>query len=233
LTCTRADALASGASYPAITLTVNVASNAASSVTNIVTVAGGNEISTANDTFTDLTTISLPPDLTVAAAPPSVMVRAGQPAQYTITVTPVNNALANPVTLSVTGLPARSSFVFTSPTVTPGLNPATSTLTILTTPGDPFLAQNSTRSRLPLYAMFLPFAGLVLSGIGFRKRKITRKWLLAIAIFVCSGLTFYGCASAGNLSKLGTPPGTYQLTITAATSGSVQHSTQITLVVQP
>ena len=36
LTCTRGDALAAGASYPAITVTVNVANNAAASVTNSV-----------------------------------------------------------------------------------------------------------------------------------------------------------------------------------------------------
>lgn len=231
-TCTRTDALASGASYPAITLTVNVAANAPTSVTNIVTVAGGGELNTANDTFMDVTTITLPPDWTLTAAPPSDIVRAGQVAPYTITVTPVNNAFTNPISLSVTGLPARSSFAFSAATVTPGTNPATSTLSIVTTPGDPFLAQNSPRSRLPLYAMYLPFMGLILSGLGFRKRKGNKKWVLAIAIFVCSGLTFYGCASAGNLQKLGTPPGTYQLTVTA-TSGSVQHSTQITLVVEP
>ena len=232
ITCTRTDALASGASYPAITVTVNVASNAATSLANLVTVAGGGEINTANDSATDVTTITLPPDFTIASNPPSVIVRAGQTAQYTITVTPVNNAFPSPIQLSVTGLPARSSFVFTAPTVTPGTNPASSTLSILTTPGDPFLAQNSPSSRLPLYAMFLPFAGLVLSGIGFRKRKVTKKWILAFAIFVCSGLTFYGCASAGNLSKLGTPPGTYQLMVTA-TSGNVQHATQVTLQVEP
>src|SRR5579883_2069856 len=38
LTCTRSDALAAGAAYPAITLTVNVASNAASPVTNVATI---------------------------------------------------------------------------------------------------------------------------------------------------------------------------------------------------
>ena len=116
--------------------------------------------------------------------------------------------------------------------MTPGSSPATSTLSILTTPGDPFLAQNSPRSRLPLYAMYLPFMGLILSGIGFRKRKVTRKWVLAVAIFICSGLTFYGCAGAGNPQKLATPPGSYPITVTA-TSGSLQHSAQITLVVQP
>src|SRR5262249_16792025 len=41
-TCNRADSLAAGASYPPITLTVNVASNAVSTI-NIVTVSGGGD----------------------------------------------------------------------------------------------------------------------------------------------------------------------------------------------
>jgi uncharacterized repeat protein (TIGR01451 family) len=39
--CTRSDTLATGKSYPAITVTVNVAANAPSQVTNTVTVSGG------------------------------------------------------------------------------------------------------------------------------------------------------------------------------------------------
>src|SRR6185295_12547365 len=39
LTCTRSDALAAGASYPAITVTVTVANNAAASVTNSAAVS--------------------------------------------------------------------------------------------------------------------------------------------------------------------------------------------------
>jgi sugar lactone lactonase YvrE len=41
-TCTRSDALSAGASYPAITVTVNVSATAASQVSNQVTVSGGN-----------------------------------------------------------------------------------------------------------------------------------------------------------------------------------------------
>jgi uncharacterized repeat protein (TIGR01451 family) len=232
LTCTRADALASAASYPAITLTVTVPANAPASVTNIVAVAGGGELNTANDTAMDPTTITLPPDFTLAIAPASITIIAGQPAKYAITVTPINNAFTNPINFTLTGLPGRTSPVFSPASVTPGATAATATLNILTSPGDPFLTHNTGRSRMPLYAMFLPFAGLVLSGIGFRKRKVARKWVLAIAIFVCSGLTFYGCASAGNFQKLGTPPGSYPITV-MATSGNLQHSVPITLVVQP
>ena len=59
LSCTRADALAAGGSYPAITLTVNVANDAPIHVTNTVTVSGGGEADnvTGNDSANDLVTI--------------------------------------------------------------------------------------------------------------------------------------------------------------------------------
>ena len=58
LTATRSDALAAGASYSPITLTVNVAANAPASVTNSVSVSGGGESNTANDTGGDMTAIT-------------------------------------------------------------------------------------------------------------------------------------------------------------------------------
>jgi VCBS repeat-containing protein len=58
LTCTRSNPLAAQASYPVITLAVNVAANAPASVVNTATVSGGGEINTANDTATDPTTIA-------------------------------------------------------------------------------------------------------------------------------------------------------------------------------
>jgi uncharacterized repeat protein (TIGR01451 family) len=57
-TCTRADALDGGSSYPAITLTVNVASGAPSSLTNTATVSGGNNPNPANDTANDVTAVT-------------------------------------------------------------------------------------------------------------------------------------------------------------------------------
>ena len=58
LTCTRSDALATGAAYPPITVTVTVAANAAANVTNTATVSGGGDVSPANDTASDPTTIN-------------------------------------------------------------------------------------------------------------------------------------------------------------------------------
>ena len=56
LTATRNDVLASGASYPDLVLTVNVATNAPLSVVNTATVSGG-DINPDNNTATDNTTI--------------------------------------------------------------------------------------------------------------------------------------------------------------------------------
>lgn len=55
--CTRTDVLASGASYPAITLAVGVANNAAASLVNSARVSGGGDLNTANNLVNDPTRV--------------------------------------------------------------------------------------------------------------------------------------------------------------------------------
>ncbi|MBV9670678.1 MAG: hypothetical protein JOZ43_06955 [Acidobacteriales bacterium] len=109
LSCRRSDVLAAGASYPALTLTVNVASNAPGSVTNSVTVSGGGETNTSNDTANDPTTINAAggtPDLTIAKSHSGNFTQGQNGAQYTITVSNVGTA-ATSGTVNVTdALPA-------------------------------------------------------------------------------------------------------------------------------
>jgi predicted outer membrane repeat protein len=61
LTCTRSDPLSAGASYPGITLTVDVAADAGTPITNAVTVSGGGELDVSNNSASDETTVV--PDL--------------------------------------------------------------------------------------------------------------------------------------------------------------------------
>jgi hypothetical protein len=68
--CTRSDVLTAGASYPAITVTVNVASSAPGSVTNAVSVSGGGS-ATANATDTTTITTGTGPGNGVATVTPS------------------------------------------------------------------------------------------------------------------------------------------------------------------
>ena len=91
VTCTRSDALAPGASYPPVTITVNVATNAPASVANTATISGGGDVNTANNTATDVTTImpvaSQTVDLAVTMTDGLTTYTPGTAISYTITVT--------------------------------------------------------------------------------------------------------------------------------------------------
>jgi uncharacterized repeat protein (TIGR01451 family) len=237
LSCTRSDSLATGASYPPVTLTVNVSGVAPASVTNTAVVSGGGETNTSNDSAPDVTNIdAVAPDFSISMTPATNSVKAGVRANYTITLTPLNNVpVSSAIVLSAAGLPLRTSSTFQAASVTPGLNAATDTFVILTTQADPFLASNVGVRELSRYATWLPFVGLLISGIGFRKRvraktKAIRPWF--VVGLGCCVLVLVGCASVRNFQKLGTPPGAYTITVTA-TSGSVQHSSTVSLTVQP
>jgi CSLREA domain-containing protein/uncharacterized repeat protein (TIGR01451 family) len=75
LTCTRSDVLASGSSYPTITLTVQVANPAPLTVTNRAVVAGGGEGDTTNNTATDVTNINCTADPALTNNNPLVISR--------------------------------------------------------------------------------------------------------------------------------------------------------------
>jgi hypothetical protein len=70
LSCIRSDALAPGASYSAITVTVSIAANASAQVTNTATVSGGHENNPANDSATDPTTIVQTTTLNLSVSDP-------------------------------------------------------------------------------------------------------------------------------------------------------------------
>lgn len=64
-TCTRGDALAPGASYPAINVSVNVANDAPTLVTNTANVSGGGDTDASNNTASDPTSIQAGIDLRI------------------------------------------------------------------------------------------------------------------------------------------------------------------------
>ena len=87
LSCTRADALPAGSSYPPITLTIDVAVDAPSLVTNTATVAGGGDANPANNSASDATPIAGIADLTLTKTHTGNFARGQVGARYTITVT--------------------------------------------------------------------------------------------------------------------------------------------------
>ena len=69
LNCTRSDALAVGSTYPAISLIVNVATNAPATVSSQAQVAGGGETNTTNDAAGDVATVIGTASVNITASP--------------------------------------------------------------------------------------------------------------------------------------------------------------------
>ena len=105
LTCTRSDVLATNASYPAITLTVDVANDALPSVKNMASVAGGGELDTSNDSASDVTTIK-EADLTISMFPGTPLSQGQGFASYFLSVRNVGTAGSTGLVTVVDALPS-------------------------------------------------------------------------------------------------------------------------------
>ncbi|MFL6282304.1 MAG: beta strand repeat-containing protein [Pyrinomonadaceae bacterium] len=114
VTCTRSDALAAGASYPAITLVANVLQTAASSVTNTGAVSGGGQTNTANDSSSDPTNIVSSSDLSLSKSVNNPSPVQGQNVTFTLTL--INAGPSNATNVAVKDLlPAGLTFVSATP----------------------------------------------------------------------------------------------------------------------
>ena len=116
-TCTRSDALAGGASYPAITVTVNVASNAPSSFTNQVTVSGGGSATANASDTTTLQSATISGQVTVSGVGLSGVTINVNGSQTLSTTTDVsgNYSVSLPSNGTYTLAPARSGYSFNAP----------------------------------------------------------------------------------------------------------------------
>src|SRR5207253_5501819 len=112
--CTRSDALAAGASYPVITIAVAVGQAATSPLTNTATVAGGNEVNTANDSASDSTGITSQADIGVAKIASSGTVTVGSNVTFTVTASNLGPSNASGVVVTDL-LPAGLTFVSAVP----------------------------------------------------------------------------------------------------------------------
>src|SRR5262249_24817600 len=96
---------APNASYPDITIQVNVPNDAPASVTNTATVSGGGELNTSNDTATDPTTINPSPDLTITSAHTPDPFVVGSTGTYTLTISNQGHAPTSGAVSVVDGMP--------------------------------------------------------------------------------------------------------------------------------
>ncbi|MEG9435906.1 Ig-like domain repeat protein [Edaphobacter sp. HDX4] len=170
-----------------------------------------------------------PQDFTLAPGSATTQtIVAGDSANFFFVVN-AQGVLPGPVTLSASGLPDLATASFNPGTVVPGVPSARVTMTIAT----PRTSSLLWTGRAVAVALLLPLLSLAGSV-----RRISAARLLMIAGLVTLSLSFSGC---GDRVRTGTavPDGTktYNITINATTAGtdgtSLQHSTSVTLIVQP
>jgi large repetitive protein len=183
-------------------------------------------------------------DYAITGPTSAMTVSAGQSAVFSLTVAPVNETYTNSITLSALGSPADATPSFApSATITPDAGSPLVTLTIATVsrtasaPAD-FPGGRRAMPLLCLAGIALTLLGIVKRNSGCGTQRLAPQFLWAFLLVAVAGLIACSGSVAGNsspaqvnpVSGTGTPAGTYTITVTA-TSGSITHSTQVTLIV--
>jgi hypothetical protein len=141
--------------------------------------------------------------------------------------------MASTVGFSCSGLPAASTCSFSPATLTPGINPVSTTLTVTTTAPSAVAPLNLPQPG-PLFWLFV-LAGsssLVLLALFHRSavRRAALVWAAMGLVFLlgsCGGGSGPGPGPGSN----GTPPGASSITVTATSATS--HTSALTITVTP
>jgi len=176
----------------------------------------------------------------LAVAPTSgvftATVARGQSVLIPLTVTPLGG-FTGMVSLSASGLPLNTSVLFAPPTFDLTSNPQAVRMILVTSPGTGVTAENRAPNPPWMTAaiLWLPLAGLVFAVVAPKDRLRRRvSSLAALVLLLGTMVGLAGCASGNShgIRNIGTPAGTYAITVTA-TSGSTQQAIAvITLQVQ-
>lgn len=217
-----------------------------------VAYAGSNRVSIYLSTSASPSPI---PDFAIASPITSARITAGQTATYTVNLSPMNG-FNGTVTMGCSGAPPLATCSISPSSVSlNGSSTASVTVSVATTagstamprdPGFPRSPRTGERWFLILSTLYvLAILGLLDTSRRLHRPGTTRRnraapsgfanpaWsallLLLLSVASCGG----GSSTVG--SNPGTPPGTYTLTVTGASSsgsGTVQHSITLTLTVR-
>lgn len=202
---------------------------------NVIATYGGDATfpQASSTTLVEDVRTSVAADFTINPSPQTATIKAGQTATFNITINPVGD-LASTVGFSCSGLPAAASCSFSPATLTPGINPVSTTLTLTTTA--PSAARVfPLRDPGPLLWVFTSagfFSALLLFLLRGRRaaRRVALIWAAIVFAFLLGSCGGSGGGTTGGGSN-GTPPGTSSVTVTATSATS--HTTALTITVTP
>jgi PKD repeat protein len=181
------------------------------------------------------TALGTGPDFGFGISPANVSVHAGQQAAINLSVSANNGAFNSAISFACSsGLPTGATCTFSPSSVTPSSGTATSKLTISTKASSALLQPPGSRTISPLYSLWIGLPGLLLAGVRRRRvqSNVNKVWFIACALTLIA--VQLGCGGGGS-SSAGTQTssqqiGNYTVSV-SATSGSLQHSIQVTLTV--
>jgi Beta-propeller repeat/Abnormal spindle-like microcephaly-assoc'd, ASPM-SPD-2-Hydin len=176
-------------------------------------------------------------DFSMPATGGSSTIQAGGTATYQLNVAPLGGSFSNTVTLACQGVPAFATCSIKPTTVTPGANGANVTVTVTT---DVAASNSQSKGRAGMLGFWISggfgLFGVVWLGSGRGKSKRLLAGM-GLALFMTMTLALVGCGSGSShttqsaTAQTDTPKGTYTL-IVVGTSGSAQHFSSLTMVVQ-
>jgi hypothetical protein len=169
---------------------------------------------------------SLPPDFTLSPAAQNLVVKnGGQASEILMIGTQGGFSGAIQLSCNVTGRAPRPTCSLSPANIPPGANSPTSMLTVNTSGLSAAMIPQSFERAGALYATWLPLGlmGCMLTA-GFDKKR-RRLWLFLL-VMVATVLP----AACGGSSSGPPPPQSYTVAV-AATSGALQHSTNISVTV--
>ncbi len=178
-------------------------------------------------------------DFGLTLSPASATINPGQSATFTLTLTPSPN-FTSTVSLACSGQPPDGSCSLSVPSITPsGGNPVTATVTVTTqAPSVVFPGRsrrNGPRFVSPVMVVGWELLALLAVLLAARWRVFAApavRLVLSLVILMLPVLVWSGCGTGGGSSEpSSTPPGTYQIKVTA-TAGTLTHTVSAALTVQ-